>query len=131
MKRSVFTVLAMAVMVMTAFFVIQETAQSTDTSNLSAKYAALIDETVTKCQKKADMLDSKSPHVRQQAFDACLKAAYLKAHKKELVSYLMDVDAVPNLARVQYHLNQRFHRVFDLQELYALLADSQMLKLSK
>jgi len=73
------------------------------------------------------MLGSKSPNIRRQAFRACLKGAYLKTHKEELVAYLTIIDAFPSRNRVQYHLNKRFYEAFEPDQLYVLLEAGQML----
>ena len=126
MKKSAYIALAIGVLLVT-FFTTQGISQSIDNPNLAGIYAAFIDEAIAKCRKKAEMLGSKSPNIRRQAFCACLKGAYLKTHKEELVAYLTVIDAVPSCNRVQYHLNKRFYRAFEPDQLYVLLEAGQIL----
>lgn len=130
MKNSAYIALAIGVLLAT-FFITQGISQNIDNPDLAGKYAAFIDEAIAKCRKKAEMLGSKSPNIRRQAFCACLKGAYLKVHKEELVSYLINVRAVPCCHRVQYHLNKQFYQAFKPKELYVLLEAGQMLNHSK
>ena len=107
MKKSAYIALAIGALLVT-FFTTQGISQNIDNPDLAGKYAAFIDEAIAKCRKKAEMLGSKSPNIRRQAFCACLKGAYLKTHREELVAYLTVIDAVPSCNRVQYNLNKRF-----------------------
>ena len=126
MKKSAYIALAIAVLLVT-FFTTQGISQDIDNPDRAGIYAAFIDEAIAKCRKKAEMLGSKSPNIRRQAFCACLKGAYLKTHKKELVAYLTIIDAVPSCNRVQYHLNKRFYQAFEPDQLYVLLEVGQIL----
>ena len=126
MKKSAYIALAIGALLVT-FFTTQGISQNIDNPDLAGKYAAFIDEAIAKCRKKAEMLGSKSPNIRRQAFCACLKGAYLKTHKKELVAYLTVIDAVPSCNRVQYHLNKRFYQAFEPDQLYVLLEAGQIL----
>ena len=126
MKKSTYNTLVIGVLLV-LLFTTQGISQNIDNPDLAGKYAAFIDETITKCRKKAEMLGSKSLNIRRQAFCACLKGAYLKTHKKELVAYLTVIDAVPSCNRVQYHLNKRFNQAFEPDQLYALLEAGQIL----
>ncbi len=126
MKKSAYIALAIAVLLVT-FFTTKGISQNIDNPDLAEIYATFIDEAIAKCRKKAEMLGSKSPNIRRQAFCACLKGAYLKTHKKELVAYLTVIDAVPSCNRVQYHLNKRFYQAFEPDQLYVLLEAGQIL----
>lgn len=129
MKNPAYIVLTLGILLAT-FLTTQGTSQSTDNPGLAGKYSAFIDEAIAKCRKKAEFLDSKSQNIRRQAFIACLKGAYMKAHKEDLVSYLITIDAAPSRNRVQYHLNKRFYQAFKPKELYVFLEAGQMLNRS-
>ncbi len=126
MKKSAYIALAIGALLVT-FFTTQGISQNIDNPDLAGKYAAFIDEAIAKCRKKAEMLGSKSPNIRRQAFCACLKGAYLKTHREELVAYLTVIDAVPSCNRVQYNLNKRFYQAFEPDQLYVLLEAGQIL----
>ena len=97
-----------------------------ETIDLAETYEGLIDDTITKCLRKAKHLDSKSPNIRRAAFILSLKAEYLKAHREDLAVYLIDVRAVPSAGIVQYHLNKKFYETFRPHEIYALLSANQI-----
>ncbi len=72
-------------------------------------YAAIIDDAIKKCQVKSVLLDSGSYHIRRIAVRASLKSTYFKAHKDELVAYLLANKVKFNKYMVQYHLNHIFY----------------------
>jgi len=129
MKKSVYVLLATVLLV--AFLTTQGISQPFEKSDQNSKYSDLIDEAIAKCQNKSSLLNSRSPNIRKQAIRACLKGAYLKVNKNELVAYLITVDAEPSRDRVEYHLNKRFYQSMKPDEMYVLLEASQLLNHSK
>jgi hypothetical protein len=99
--------------------------QNAEPISLVQKYEALIDDTISKCLSKGRLLDSRSPNLRRSAVISCLKAGYLKAHKKELTDYLVEAKAVPNGAIVQFHLNKKFFKMIQPHEVAALMNRDQ------
>jgi len=120
--------IALATFLLTTFLATWCTNRNIDNPDLAGKYAAIVDEAIAKCRKNTKLVDSKSPgSIHQLAFRTCLKGAYLRAHREELVSYLIDVDAVPSHNRVQYYLDKRFYQAFKPNDLYVFLDADEML----
>ncbi|MBW1849202.1 MAG: hypothetical protein JRJ27_19205 [Deltaproteobacteria bacterium] len=116
------TVLAVAVCVS------QVTGDSLEAPDLAVVYAAWIDDTIKKGMSKAKFLDSKSPNIRRDAFRSCLKAMYLKAHKEEMITYLLNTNGVINPDRVQYHINKNFYKAYQPDKIYDLFEANHLLK---
>jgi hypothetical protein len=127
MKNIAYVVLATAFL-LTTFLVTQRTSRNINNPDLSVKYAAIIDEAIAKCLGNAKLLDLKNPgSIHHLSFRTCVERAYLRTHREELVSYLIDVDAVPSRNGVQYYLNKRFYQAFKPNDLYVLLEAGQIL----
>ena len=91
-------------------------------------YASYIDDTIEKGMSKAQFLNSKSPNIRREAFRSCLKAMYLKAHKQEMLTYLLNMNGIIHPDRVQYHLNKNFYETYQPDKLYDLFEENHLLK---
>ena len=52
-------------------------------------YGAFVDNYIQKCEAKAEMLDSGSVHIRQDAIRATVKGAFLQSNRTDMISYLM------------------------------------------
>jgi hypothetical protein len=120
------TLIAIVTILAVAFLTTPVAGGDTEPTDLAGKYEVLIDDTIAKCLGKGRHLDSRSPNLRRAAIISCLKAGYLKAHKKELTVYLIDAKAVPSSGIVQYHLNKKFYETFRPKEIYALLSTDQI-----
>jgi hypothetical protein len=120
------TLIAIVTILAVAFLTTPVAGGDTKPIDLAGKYEVLIDDTIAKCLGKGRHLDSRSPNLRRAAIISCLKAGYLKAHKKELTVYLIDAKAVPSSGIVQYHLNKKFYETFRPNEIYALLTADQI-----
>ena len=116
------TIIAVVTILAVAFVTTPVAGEDTVPIDLAGKYEVLIDDTIAKCLGKGRHLDSRSQNLRRAAIISCLKAGYLKAHKKELTAYLVDAKAVPSSGIVQYHLNKKFYETFRPNEIYALLS---------
>ena len=116
------TLIAVVTILAVAFLTAPVAGEDTVPIDLAGKYEVLINDTIAKCLGKGRHLDSRSPNLRRAAIISCLKAGYLKAHKKELTVYLVDAKAVPSSGIVQYHLNKKFYETFRPNEIYALLS---------
>ena len=119
---AIMTVLAVAVCVS------QVTGDSLEAPDLAVVYTAWIDDTIDKGMSKAKFLDSKSPNIRREAFRSCLKAMYLKAHKEEMIAYLLNTNGVINPDRVQYHINKEFYKTYQPDKIYDLFEANHLLK---
>ncbi len=96
---------------------------SGNTGNLkpSLIYGAFIDEYVHKCEIKASLLDAGSLNIRKNAMRATVKGAYLKSNRTKMIRHLMVVNAPLNSNRIEFHLNQKFAKSVQPQEVYAVL----------
>ena len=121
------TIIAVVTILAVAFVATPGAGADTEPIDLVGKYEVLIDNAIAKCLAKGRHLDSKSPNLRRAAVISCLKAGYLKAHKKELTVYLVDAKAVPSSGIVQYHLNKKFYETFRPHEVAALMGTDQNL----
>ena len=130
MKNLTYIVLATGLLLVT-LMIAQGSSQSLEDTNQVVKYSTFIDETIAKCRNKVALLDSGSSNIRRQAIHACLKGAYLKIHKTELVAYLVSANVKPSSDRVEYHLNKRFYQSLKPDELYVLIEATRMLNSSE
>jgi hypothetical protein len=84
-------------------------------------YGAFVDNYIQKCEAKAEMLDSGSVHIRQDAIRATVKGAFLQSNRTDMISYLMVKKAPLNADRIAYYLNQRYAESVYPQETYVAL----------
>ena len=67
MKISACIIAGMAILAVT-FFTTRGALDGTETIDLTGKYAVMIDDTITKCLKKAKHQNSRSPNIRRASF---------------------------------------------------------------
>ena len=127
MKKIVPIIVIMTVLAMTVW-VAQVTGESLEAPDFAEMYAAWIDDTIDKGMSKEKFLDSKSPNIRKEAFRSCLKAMYLKTHKEEMLTYLLNTNGVINPDRVQYHINKEFYKTYQPDKIYDLFEANHLLK---
>ena len=84
-------------------------------------YGAMIDEYVHKCEVKASLLDSGSLNIRKDAMRATVKGAYLKSNRTKMIRHLMEINAPLNPDRIAFHLNQKFAKSVQPEDVYAVL----------
>jgi hypothetical protein len=84
-------------------------------SNLEAYFARVIDDTVGRCEAKSKMRDSWSPKVRHSAAVACLKSAYFKTYKDELIQGMIADGVGKKAYKVNAYLNKRFFSIVKKQ----------------
>ena len=126
--KKIVTIIAIITVLAVTVWVAQVTGDSLATQELAVVYAECIDDTIEKGMSKAKFLNSKSPNIRKEAFRSCLKAMYLKAHKEEMLAYLLSMNGVIHPDRVQYHLNKNFYETYQPDKLYNLFEENQLLK---
>ncbi len=100
-------------------------AQEKTKVDLKSLYATVIDDCIGKCQSKVCMLSSRSKNIRRAAVLACVKSAFFKNYKDELIAYLLEKDVGTNPFRIYYHLNRRFFNVIRPDETYRLAYANQ------
>ena len=85
--------------------------QQSRTTDLKSAYSAAIDEIISHCKNKSALRHSRSEHLRRTAALACMKAAYLKDYKEELIQEMIKADIGSRPYKIQYYLNQRFFNI--------------------
>jgi len=66
-----------------------------------AMYADLIDQVIACCDAKSTLRSSRSEKLRQAAAIACLKSAYLKNYREQIIEEMVIRHIRPSRARVQ------------------------------
>lgn len=82
-----------------------------DSMDKRAVYSKMIDRYAACCEKKSMLRHSRSENLRQKAEISCLKAAYLRNYKDEIVADLIEHNINPQPYKVQHFVNTLF---FDL-----------------
>ncbi|MDJ0830268.1 MAG: hypothetical protein QNI92_10475 [Desulfobacterales bacterium] len=80
-----------------------------NTTDMEGVYNKLIDEYIASCERKSELRDSWSENVRRVAAVNCLKGAFYRNYKEELVTDLIANKVEPKPYLVRYHLNRRFY----------------------
>ena len=89
--------------------------QQAGNENLISVYSAAIDEVIAHCKNKIALRDSKSEHLRQTAALACMKAAFFKDFKDELIKDMIKEEIGTKPYKIQDYLNTRFFDIIHLK----------------
>ena len=105
------------VIVLTAILC-QIPAQGSNTKALTtkARLEALVDEYIACCEAKSALRNSRSEKIRQSAVRSCMKAAYCKHSKDELVEVMLENNIAPKAYKVRLFLNERFNVILQAKE---------------
>lgn len=78
------------------------------TENKFEIYAKFLDEIIYKCEAKASLCNSFSKTIQRDAALACMKSAYYKTFKQELITEMskQNIKCCPH--KIKYFLNQQF-----------------------
>lgn len=107
-KILIFTSIAIAVFFTIGYTAIEDSGQT----DLKTYYDAFIDELISRCEyKEATMFDSKLKNIRQAAAMACLKAAFLRTHKKILIEKLIAEGVGTKPHKIEHYINKEFFAV--------------------
>jgi hypothetical protein len=90
-----------------AMVVCASPALSQELSN-EAFYQNCLDNVVNKYENKAQNLASDRTAIKRDAAVACLKAAYFKSHKEQLINDMCAENIAPERAKVDYFLTKSF-----------------------
>jgi hypothetical protein len=104
------------------FWVSTAVSQQSATIDLKSAYSAAIDKIISHCKNKTDLRHSRSEHLRRTAALSCMKAAYLKDYKDQLIQEMIKADVGTKPYKIKYYLNQRFFDI--IQPQYARLSKS-------
>jgi hypothetical protein len=86
--------------------------------DLDKYYGNIIDDAIACCEAKKTMRNSWSKSVRRSAAIACLKSAYFKEYKNELISDMAKARVGKKPHKVNYYLNKRFFDVIKKESEY-------------
>jgi phosphoribosylpyrophosphate synthetase len=78
---------------------------------MRSKLEAIVDDYISTCEAKSALLNSSSANIRRSAMCACLKAAFCKHAKAELIDALVANNVAPKPYKVRRFLNTRFNEV--------------------
>ena len=87
--------------------------QTAEAVYLKTVYSAAIDEAIAHCKAKILYRNSKSEKLQRAAALACMKAAFLKDFKVELIEDMIEANIGTKPYKIQYHLNQKFHHIIN------------------
>lgn len=87
------------------------TNESATPAELERSYNAYVDDFISKCESKKELRESGSEGVSREAALYCLKACFLKVHKKELISSMIAEHIGTDPDKIHYHLNRAFFDV--------------------
>ncbi|UCE55813.1 MAG: hypothetical protein JSV31_10275 [Desulfobacterales bacterium] len=104
---TIFSVIAF----LSLFWSTSAVSQQSGTEDLKFLYSAAIDKVILHCKNKTDLRHSRSEHLRRSAALSCMKAAYLKGYKDELIQEMIKADIGTSSYKIQYYLNQRFFNI--------------------
>lgn len=87
----------------------------------AAFYRLAVDRAIASCEVKSAMRNSRSEAIRRTAALSCLKAAYLKRYKEDLVHAMMENGIGDQPHKIKVFINQKFFALIrpkdmDLQE---------------
>ena len=82
---------------------------NTEVAETKAKLEALVEEYVACCEAKSAMLGSRSEKIRRSAKRSCIKAAFCRHSKEELVEAMLENNIEPKAYKVRRFLNERFN----------------------
>jgi hypothetical protein len=111
------TTMVMFAMVLAAVFCpIPALANNTEAVEEKARLEALVEEYIACCQAKSALRSSRSEKIRRSAMRSCMKAAYCKHSKEELVEAMLENNIEPKAYKVRHFLNDRFNGTLQAKE---------------
>ncbi len=85
--------------------------QQSGTIDLESAYGAAIDEIISRDKSKTALRNSRSANLRRAAAISCMKAAYFKDYKDELIKEMIKADIGTKPYKIRHYLNQSFFSV--------------------
>ena len=80
-----------------------------ETAETKARLETLVEEYIACCEAKSALRSSRSEKIRHSAVRACMKAAYCRHSKEELVELMLEKNVEPKAYKVRHFLNDRFN----------------------
>ena len=87
--------------------------QTAEAVYLKSVYSAVIDEAIAHCKAKALYRNSRSEKLQRVAALSCMKAAFFKDFKAELIQDMIEANIGIKPYKIQYYLNQKFHGIIN------------------
>jgi hypothetical protein len=104
------TAIAMLVIILAAFLcALPAHGNSNESAETKAKLEILVDEYIACCEAKSAMRNSRSENIRRSAIRSCMKAAYCRHSREELVREMLENNIEPKAYKVRLYLNKKFH----------------------
>jgi hypothetical protein len=97
--------------------------QSPESANLTAVYSDAIDDAIAHCKSKTALRNSRSEKLQRAAALSCMKEAFFKDYKNELIEDMLKADIGTKPYKIQYYLNQKFFSI--IHPKYAGLSKSR------
>ena len=85
--------------------------QQPGTIDLKSAYSAAIDKIISRYKSKTVLRNSRSANLRQAAALSCMKVAYFKDYKDELIKEMIKADIGTKPYKIRHFLNQSFFGV--------------------
>jgi hypothetical protein len=102
-----------AVIVLSLVWATSAVSQTAEALYLKSVYSAAIDEAIAHYKTKILYRNSRSEKLQLAAALACMKAAFFKDFKDELIEDMIAANIGTKPYKIQYHLNHKFHRVIN------------------
>ena len=103
------TAIVMLVIVLTAFLgALPAHGNSTKGGETKAKLESLVDEYIASCDAKSALRNSRSDNIRRSVNRSCMKAAYCRNSREELVREMLENNIEPKAYKVRLYLNEKF-----------------------
>ena len=113
MMRTTITMVLIATVLTAILYPIPVLGNNTEVVEKKAKLEALVEEYIACCEAKSALLSSRSEKIRRSAMRSCMKAAYCRHSKEELVEAMLENNIEPKAYKVHLFLNDRFNDKFN------------------
>ena len=107
--RTKTTIIMFAVVLTAVFSTISALGKNTEAVETQVRLEALVEEYIACCEAKSALRSSRSEKIRHSAVRACMKAAYCRHSKEELVELMLEKNVEPKAYKVRHFLNDRFN----------------------
>jgi len=116
MMRTTITIVLFAMVLTAILCPIPALGNNSEVVERKAKLEALVDEYIACCEAKSALGSSRSEKIRRSAMRSCLKAAYCRHSKAELVDVMLEKNIEPKAYKVHHFLNDRFNDALQEKE---------------
>ena len=116
MMRTTLTMVLFATVLTALLCPIPALGNNTEVVETKAKLEALVEEYIACCDAKSELLSSRSEKIRRSAKRSCIKAAYCRHSKEELVNAMLENNIEPKAYKVHHFLNDKFNNALQAKE---------------